>query len=233
MYGLLGHAPDTQQLPVLLLASVHFLLLDEPDHPLAAWYPNLTAEPRSPTDADLRPTLVDFLDERAPTILDLVSSRRVQTNEVGRCALFLPAFHLAAANGVAESLAHLDVGSSAGLTLLTSSYAYRYDDHPVIGESAVELACGTRGDSPVDLATLRLPDISIRCGIDSRPVDITDPAEARWLEACCWPDQADRFHRLRHTIELARRTPPRCWPATQSTRSRPRSIGCPSLLIPS
>ena len=40
------------------------------------------------------------------------------------------------------------------------------------------------------------------------PVDITDPAEARWLEACCWPDQADRFHRLRHAIELARADTP-------------------------
>jgi hypothetical protein len=208
LFGLLGHAPTSQQLPVLLLASVHYLLIDEPDHPLAAWYPNLAATPRPPDDPELQTTLVQFVDERAPTVLDLVSSRRVQTNEVGRCALFLPAFRLAADDRVTQPLGHLDVGSSAGLTLLTTSYAYRYDDHPALGASPVELVCGTRGDSPVDFSVLEFPDISVRCGIDSRPIDISDPVEARWLEACCWPDQADRFHRLRHAIELARRSPP-------------------------
>ena len=34
--------------------------------------------------------------------------------------------------------------------------------------------------------------------------DITDDDEARWLEACVWPDQTDRFERLKATIEMAR-----------------------------
>ncbi len=37
---------------------------------------------------------------------------------------------------------------------------------------------------------------------------MTDDDEAHWLEACVWPDQADRFHRLVAAIELARATPP-------------------------
>ena len=46
-------------------------------------------------------------------------------------------------------------------------------------------------------------------GIDRKPVDVTDPIESRWLEACVWPDQADRFHRLRAAIELATKAQPR------------------------
>ncbi len=38
---------------------------------------------------------------------------------------------------------------------------------------------------------------------------MTDPIESRWLEACVWPDQADRFHRLRAAIELATIARPR------------------------
>ena len=58
----------------------------------------------------------------------------------------------------------------------------------------------TRGAVPVPDA---MPAIGGRLGIDRTPIDVTDPIEARWLEACVWPDQADRFHRLRAAIELA------------------------------
>jgi hypothetical protein len=37
---------------------------------------------------------------------------------------------------------------------------------------------------------------------------VTDDDEARWLEACVWPDQADRFHRLVAAIDIAREHPP-------------------------
>jgi hypothetical protein len=37
---------------------------------------------------------------------------------------------------------------------------------------------------------------------------VTDEGEARWLEACVWPDQADRFHRLVAAIDIARANPP-------------------------
>ncbi len=53
-----------------------------------------------------------------------------------------------------------------------------------------------------------MPTIAARLGIDQRPIDVTDDGEARWLEACVWPDQADRFHRLVAAIDIARSTPP-------------------------
>ena len=90
--SLLGHAPPPQHTPVLLLAALHFLLLRTPDAPLAAWYPTLTQEPRPHDDPELGATLSAFARERAPELIELIADRRVQTNEIGRCALLLPAF---------------------------------------------------------------------------------------------------------------------------------------------
>ncbi len=202
--GLLGHAPVEQQLPVLLLAAIHDLVLDEPGHPLAAWYPNLTSDHRSPDDPELAPLLCAFVDERTPTILGLLGSRRVQTNEVGRCALFLPIF--ARLHAEVGALAHVDVGTSAGLTTLLPRFSYSYDDGPWIGDSdAVMIGCSTRGDVP-DVG--EIPEVPTARGIDVDPIDVTDPDDARWLQACCWPDQTDRFVRLSAAIEIARRHPP-------------------------
>ena len=53
-----------------------------------------------------------------------------------------------------------------------------------------------------------------------------DPAQARWLEACVWPDQADRFERLRAALDHRRRraasTSARATPSTDTRRARRR-----------
>jgi hypothetical protein len=201
---LLLHAPTEQRLPVLLLAAVHDVLLRVPDEPLARWYASLTERPRSPDDVALLPTFADFVTAHRPELIELVATRRTQTNEVGRCAVFLPALgRLADEVG---RLARLDVGASAGLTLLLDRFEYHYrPGGDVGGPSSVVLTAGTRGAVPVPRA---MPAFGASCGIDLAPLDVTDPDAARWLEACCWPDQVDRFRRLHAAIELARRDPP-------------------------
>lgn len=208
LHGLLVHAAPEQQLPVLLLATIHFLVLGETSHRLAGWYPNITDDHRSPSDTELAPMLESFVRDREAEVIDLVRSRRVQTNEVGRCALLLPPMHSIATE--VGNVAHLDIGCSAGLNLLLPDFSYRYDKGRLIGQpaSTVEITCDTRGTAPFDLDTIEVPNIVARCGIDERPIDITDPIEARWLEACCWPDQADRFRRLRAAIATAQSIPP-------------------------
>lgn len=208
LHGLLTQAAPEQQLPVLLLATIHFLVLGEMSHRLAEWYPNITDDHRSPSDVELAKTLDHFIEQRRDEVIDLVRSRRVQTNEVGRCALFVPPMHLLTAE--VGSIAHLDIGCSAGLNLLLPEFTYRYDGGRRLGspESEIEIACETRGATPLGLDAVDIPDIVARCGIDERPIDITHPIEARWLEACCWPDQADRFRRLRAAITLAQSRPP-------------------------
>ncbi len=202
--ALLRHAPPGQRLPVLLLACIHDLLLREPDQPLARWYASIDARPRHPDDPALVPTFADFVAAHRSPLVELLATRRTQTNEVGRCALFLPALGLL--TDETGDLARIDVGASAGLNLLLDRYEYHYrPGGDVGGPSSVVLTCGTRGDVAVPHA---VPRFSVRRGIDVSPLDVTDPDAARWLEACCWPDQTDRFRRLHAAIELARADPP-------------------------
>lgn len=193
---LLTAAPEEQQLPVLLLAAVHSIVLAEPDSELAAWYP--TTSP-TPMTTDPFPAFVRLCDERSDEIRSIIATRSVQTNEVGRCAFLLPAL------GVVEAevgpLALVDVGTSAGLNLHVDRFEYHYSPGGHVGgPSPVVLECGVRGDLPIPA---RLPEVSARVGIDRSPVDVTDPAQAHWLLACIWPDQDDRFRRLAAAIEIA------------------------------
>ncbi len=205
---LLLFAPPTQRMPVLLFAAVHDLLLDDPTDPLASWYPNLTPDHRLPSDRSLMPTFRRFVHGHSDQLQRLLATRTTQTNEVGRCAFLLPAFGILADE--VGPLGHLDVGASGGLNLLLDRFQYHFVDQDgslsTIGDdSAVVLECSTTGAVPIPS---KMPTIASRCGIDRSPIDVTDDGEARWLEACVWPDQADRFHRLVEAIAIARTAPP-------------------------
>jgi hypothetical protein len=197
--ALLLRAPPEQRQPVLLFACVHDLLLDGADGALARFYPNLTP---SPSGGDPVPALREFCTQYDAELTERLASRSTQTNEIGRCALLLPAFGLVAAEY--GPVVHVDVGASAGLNLLLDRYRYRYEPGGTVGPSSspIELPCGTRGDVPVPAV---MPEVAARLGIDPKPVDVHDVSQARWLEACVWPDQTDRFERLKAAIELARR----------------------------
>jgi hypothetical protein len=203
IHRLLLHAPAEQRLPVLLFACVHSLLLEDPADELAAHYPNLAAGPRR-NRGDAYAAFRRFCARHEPRLARLLETRSTQTNEVGRCALLLPA--LARVAREVGPLALVDVGASAGLNLILDRFEYRYEPGGRVGgPSQVALYCGTRGAVPVPAEP---PPIRGRIGLDRCPVDLADPNETRWLEACVWPDQAERFHRLRAAILLARDDPP-------------------------
>jgi hypothetical protein len=203
---LLLHAPPEQRLPVLLFACVHWILLTEPDHALRRFYPNLIDQSAGERvdQGDPFPEFKAFCARHEPRLAGLLATRTTQTNEVGRCATLLPVLGMLADD--VGPLALLDIGTSAGLTLLLDRYQYRYTPGGVLGDpSDVVLTCGVRGPVPLPQ---RMPDLTARMGLDRHPIELTDDDAAAWLEACVWPDQADRFHRLHHAIELARRDPP-------------------------
>jgi len=198
--SILAHAPATNRIAVTLFAAIQFLLLAEPDEPLAAWYPNLAVEPRrdDPTEAAR-----EFCSRRRDDLIALVQSRTPQTNEIGRCAPLILA--LSAVERRYGRLAQLDVGASAGLNLLSDHYRYRFGE-TVIGDGPVELVCELRGE-PIALPHRR-PKVVSRIGLDREPIDLDDADQLRWLLACVWPDQADRRERLQAALELARRLHP-------------------------
>jgi hypothetical protein len=232
LLDLTGLAPPAQRRPNLLLAAVHFLLLSGADDQLADHYRTVAEWRGTPVrrPADDRDPFVEFAAfcrAHRAELADLLATRATQTNEVGRCAVLLPAFVTVAA-AAGRPLALVDLGASAGLNLLFDRYAYRYAKATGSGTtganaaaasaaaasaaaaevagSPVVLDCDVRAGVLPDLA---LPPVAYRTGIDRQPVDVDDDDAARWLLACQWPEHVTRFARLRAAIDLARAAPDR------------------------
>ncbi len=197
---LMSVASDTQRIPVLLFASAHYLLLSEPDQLLSRHYPNfaLTGQAGDGDPADL---FVNFVLTRAEPMRQLMATRSTQTNELGRCNWFL--FPLSLLNEEVGPLARVDVGSSAGLTLLAPHISYDIRPGRLVGvESPITIECNVRGEPPLPQ---RPPVVKWSMGMDASPVDLHNDLDVRWLEACVWPDHVERFQRLRAAVSLARR----------------------------
>lgn len=144
-----------------------------------------------------------LLTGRRDELAGIMFHRRTQTNEPARCATLLPALAL-----LPGPLALIEVGASAGLTLLVDRYSYDYAGHRVTGTDpqAPVLTCEPRG--PVPLPG-RVPDVVWRAGLDLNPLDVTSADDVRWLECLLWPGESGRQERLTAAIDAARRDPPR------------------------
>jgi hypothetical protein len=140
-----------------------------------------------------------FLKRRGREVGQVMRTRRTQTNEVGRCAVLLPALP-------PGPLALVEVGASAGLCLLLDRFHYDFGSSAVGDTSSpVHVRCTLTGPVPVPST---LPQITWRRGLDVSPVDVHDPEAIRWLLACVWPDHRERRRRLEGAIEVARADPP-------------------------
>jgi hypothetical protein len=149
-----------------------------------------------PNYAAFRETVLQHQEEVATVLI----SRRTQTNEPGRCAALLPVFCQ-----LPQPLALLEVGAAAGLCLLVDRYGYDYGGRR-LGDDRVVFECALHGAVPVPD---KLPDVVWRAGIDLQPIDLDDAEGVRWLETLVWPEEHDRFDRLRAAIEIARQERPR------------------------
>jgi hypothetical protein len=176
--GLLERLPLQKRSPNIVFAVARLL-----GAPESAW-------------PEFRAWLVDSWSE----VEREAASRSVQTNDPRRCAALLPV--LASLDG---PLALIDIGAAAGLCLYPDRYAYRYDDGPMLGDSAVVLECRTSGGVPVPD---RLPEVALRIGVDRDPLLLDRPEDLRWLETLLWPEQHERRAMLRDAVEIARVEPP-------------------------
>jgi hypothetical protein len=156
----------------------------------------LTGAARMPASgAELRA----FVKRRGDEVRAVMRTRRTQTNEVGRCAVLLPALP-------PGPLALVEVGASAGLCLLFERYAYEFGStHLGAASSAVRLRCAATGPVPLPPC---VPRIVWRRGLDLRPIDVHDGDAVRWLLACVWPEHHERRRRLEGAVAAARADPP-------------------------
>lgn len=198
----------------LLLGAVHYLLLQQPDDPLAAYYPSLTAHPLPVHEA--YPAFKRFCLEHRPVLEEIVATHLVQTNEIRRCTYLLLAFaHIAKQTthqGIAEPLALLEIGASAGLNLLWDHYRYRYQQQGHVMEvnaagSPVLLRCEVKGEQMPALPTT-FPPVAWRMGLDLNPIDLRKPEQYRWLRALIWPEHHDRLALLEDAHLIYQQYPP-------------------------
>jgi hypothetical protein len=176
----LGTLPPAKRQPNLVFAAARYLLDGTPD------------------PGGLR----ELASRHASRLAGVITARRTQTNEPGRCATLLPALAL-----LPQPLALIEVGASAGLTLLFDRYSYDFAGHKITGNDrlAPVLRCEPRG--PVPLPD-QIPEIAWRAGIDLNPLDVTSDDDVRWLHCLVWPGEGDRAQRLADAIATARRDPP-------------------------
>ena len=176
----LASLPPAKRQPNLVFAAARYLL-------------------GRPADiASLRAVVAD----RGAELAVVIQARRTQTNEPARCASLLPALML-----LPQPLALLEVGASAGLTLLPDRYSYDYAGHRITGTDpqAPVLHCKPSGRVPLPD---RVPAVSWRAGLDLNPLDVASDADMRWLECLLWPGERGRRQRLVGAIATARRDPP-------------------------
>jgi len=170
--------PETKRQPNLLFASVRFL--------------------GGPTDAV--EGFVEFIRSNSDELEATMRTRSTKTNEVARCAAFLPL--LADLKG---EIALIEVGASAGLCLFPDLYAYSYDGEQ-IGDSALEIAVETAHTVP---PPQRLPTVAWRAGLDLNPLSVSDDEDLAWLRACIWPEHNERRQRLDLAATIVATDPPR------------------------
>jgi hypothetical protein len=178
----------------MLLAAVHDLVLRGGAPVLAERYDGRTSD-------DMGQVFVDVALEAWDELVPILEVRRTQTNEIGRVALLAPAFAALALDSPPTSV---DVGTSAGLTLAVDGCLVDYGPMGRLGppDSPIQVACEVlHGEPPI-----RPTPVARRIGIDRRPLDPTDRADARWLVACTWPDTG-RLDRTRAAVALAAANP--------------------------
>src|SRR5207247_156969 len=127
----------------LLFAVIHYLVLDDADHPLAQLW---VQEVRRPGSVErFEDEFESFIIEREAALVARASSHPgAQLNEINRCSYLLPA--LATVWGDrGHDLALVDLGASAGLILNFDRYCYDYGSRRCGALSPVVVEAQVRG----------------------------------------------------------------------------------------
>lgn len=206
LFALLSLVDPDQPIPVLFFSVVNFLVLGETTHPFARWYPYVTPTPRKPEEA--YPAFRDFCLTHVNELNSLLPTSRLQTNEARRCANLLPAFEVVFQRGNCQPLALIEIGASAGLNLNWFRYGYRYGE-VVVGNphASVQISCETVGQTLPPLPG-EIPQVAQCQGIELFPLNAANEHDVRWLRACIWPEERERYDLLDAALAITRQYPP-------------------------
>ncbi|MER3388405.1 MAG: DUF2332 domain-containing protein [Microcella sp.] len=153
-------------------------------------------------------SVVPWLRENGAAVARIARERTTQTNDPRRTGPLV-----AALQGIPGPVALLEVGASAGLTLLPDRYSHVFERagelhrlDPEDGPAELELRCALGQGVPVPS---HLPRIVWRAGLDRQPLRWGDVEAERWLRTLVWPEERDRARQLDQAMAIAHREPPR------------------------
>ena len=199
LLGPLEDDPPGSVPPLRFAGALHRLVLDRRAPALALHYPSVGGRP-----GDVWPVARRTVQEHLDELRELVR-RPVQTNEVGRSSALLGGLlHVAAQTGLPVRL--LEVGASGGLNLHVDRYRHEVAPGVVLGDpdSPVVLDVPWQGSLPPLDAGLTIVE---RRGCDPGPLDPARTEDRLTLTSYVWPDQLDRFERLRAALTVAAARP--------------------------
>lgn len=205
LVDLAAHARAGQHPTFAFFGAVHALLLRGADHPLGRYFASLHGSVPDPAGAG--PELQSFAKAYREPLIEILSTRLVQTNHVQRAAALRLALTEVGRSVGAQPVHLLEVGSSAGLLLRQSAYGY------VLGgrqfgavDSPVQLDVEWRSDRSIpDLDAV--PALASVTGIDLNPLHPASPADRLWLEALVWPEDREKAALLSDALQLAAELP--------------------------
>ncbi|MFM2412408.1 MAG: hypothetical protein RLZZ587_741, partial [Actinomycetota bacterium] len=119
---------------------------------------------------------------------------------------------LIALSRIRGQIALIEVGASAGLTLVPDRYSYSWSTRgralivdPNAGPSPVTLTAELSGWGANPPA---IPKILYREGIDLNPLDVADESDRQWLESLVWPEQTERLELVRAAADIVAEVAP-------------------------
>lgn len=189
--------PGRDAMPLRIIGAVHREVLAGRAPTLAAHFPSVGGTPGSTLAKDY----LEVLESRREAIIDGLG-RTVQTNEVGRTTMLVTGMaHFAREFGL-DNVHLREVGASCGLNLLVDKFFFSLGG-VTAGEqqSIVRFEDDAWGDPRV--AIDGFPRIVSRAGCDVAPLDAHDPESRLTLLSFVWPDQEQRFVRLRGALDIA------------------------------
>jgi hypothetical protein len=192
--------PYGSMLGLRLMGAVHRMVLQGSAPALAARYPSVDG------DGNAEAAWLAFtglLRARTNEIRSL-STRPVQTNEVGRAAALVGGF-LEVARRFGLPLRVLEVGASGGLLLNWDRYRYEARGQTWGPEGSPVRLCGfnTPPVPPFDT----IARVVERGGCDPSPLDASTEDGRLTLKSYVWADQLHRFRLLKGALKVARAHP--------------------------
>jgi hypothetical protein len=158
--------------PLLTLAALRAEALAVDRHPLA----RALATENPDALAMTREALLQALSPGRIGLWCALATRSMQTNDVSRSVVWRWPAALAGCNSQARPLGLVDIGASGGLNLIADRLPLKWDQSD-----------GAR--VPVTIN----PDVCLRVGFDTRPLDFTVDTDLSWARACIWAGDVHRI----------------------------------------